>query len=151
VELRVGDRILADARLLNLKSSSLLLVDEASLTGECVTANKLPGDKGTNVVETGYDAPLLQDQRGMLFSGTMITSGSGQALVVQTGMDTQFGKISAGVTQVKQVKTKTPLAIKLDAIGGTYCTIVNYNVHIGTNPIEANPSTPLTSRILFLL
>jgi Ca2+-transporting ATPase len=46
VELRVGDRIPADARLLNLKSSSLQ-VDEASLTGESVTVSKLPGDKGT--------------------------------------------------------------------------------------------------------
>jgi magnesium-transporting ATPase (P-type) len=41
-------------------------------------------------------------------------------LVVQTGMDTQFGKISAGVTEAKQDEAKTPLAINLDEFGGTY-------------------------------
>ena len=87
LELRVGDKIPADARLLSLKSSSLK-VDEGSLTGESVTVGKLPGEEG----KVASNSPV-QDQKGMLYSGTMVTSGSGVAVVVQTGMDTQFGKV----------------------------------------------------------
>ena len=89
IEVRVGDKIPADARLLRLQSSGLQ-VDEGSLTGESVTVPKLPGNDGTL---TSSNKPL-QDQKGMLYSGTMITSGSGQALVVNTGMSTQMGKVS---------------------------------------------------------
>jgi Ca2+-transporting ATPase len=111
VQLRVGDKIPADARLLELKSSTLQ-VDETSLTGESVTVSKLPAKEGQS--EPG--APV-QSQLGMVFSGTMITSGNGLAVVVQTGMATQFGKIQQGVTQAKESNQKTPLALKLDDFG----------------------------------
>ncbi|CAB9501485.1 Sarcoplasmic/endoplasmic reticulum calcium ATPase [Seminavis robusta] len=118
LEIRVGDKIPADSRLLSLKSSSLK-VDEGSLTGESVTVSKLPGEEGT----VAPDSPV-QDQVGMLYSGTMVTSGSGVAVVVQTGMDTQFGKIQKGVTQAKDEEEKTPLAIKLDEFGETLTIII---------------------------
>ena len=70
-----------------MKSSSLK-VDEGSLTGESVTVGKLPGDEG----RVDPNSPV-QDQVGMLYSGTMVTSGNGVAVVVQTGMNTQFGKV----------------------------------------------------------
>ena len=89
MEIRVGDKVPADARLVQLQSSGMQL-DEGSLTGESVTVAKLPGDEGTSA---SADLPL-QDQRGMLYSGTMVTSGSGKAVVVQTGMSTQMGKVS---------------------------------------------------------
>lgn len=87
LEIRVGDKVPADSRLFSLTSSTFQ-VDEGSLTGESVTVSKLPGDEG----KVDPDLPL-QDQRGMLYSGTMVTSGSGNAVVVATGMDTQFGKV----------------------------------------------------------
>lgn len=118
LQVRVGDKIPADARLVALKSSSLK-VDQGSLTGESVTVSKVPGDEGRSSPDSS-----LQDQQGMLFSGTMITSGSGEALVVQTGMDTQFGKIQKGVTDAKQEEPKTPLAIKLDEFGETLTIII---------------------------
>ncbi len=111
LEIRVGDKVPADARLLELQSSSLK-TDEGSLTGESTTVGKLPGDEGM----VAPNSPV-QDQRGMMYSGTMVTSGSGKAVVVQTGMDTQFGKIQQGVTQAKEDQPKTPLAIKLDEFG----------------------------------
>ena len=46
--------------------------------------SKLPGDEG--LVSPGSP---VQDQQGMLYSGTMVTSGSGLAVVAQTGMTTQ--------------------------------------------------------------
>ena len=119
LEIRVGDKIPADARLLQLMSSSMQ-VDEGSLTGESVTVPKFPGDEGT-VDDKGMP---LQDQRGMLYSGTMVTSGSGRALVVQTGMATQMGKIQQGVTDAKDDQPKTPLAIKLDEFGNTLTMII---------------------------
>ena len=89
LEIRVGDKVPADARVLELQSASLK-TDEGSLTGESVTVGKLAGDEGM-----AEPSSPVQDQRGMLYSGTMVTSGSGKAVVVQTGMDTQFGKVRA--------------------------------------------------------
>lgn len=118
LEIRVGDKIPADVRLVQLLTSSMQ-IDEGSLTGESVTVPKIPGDEGTV-----YPNMPVQDQRGMLYSGTMVTSGTGRALVVQTGMDTQMGKIQKGVTQAKEDQPKTPLAIKLDEFGNTLTKII---------------------------
>ena len=118
LEVRVGDKIPADARLVQLQTASMQ-IDEGSLTGESVTVSKLPGEEGT----VKPNLPV-QDQRGMLYGGTMVTSGTGRAVVVQTGMDTEMGKIQKGVTQAKKEQPKTPLAIKLDEFGTTLTKII---------------------------
>ncbi len=118
LEVRVGDKIPADARLVQLLTAAIQ-IDEGSLTGESVTVGKLAGEEGT----VKPNLPL-QDQRGMLYGGTMVTSGTGRAVVVQTGMDTQMGKIQKGVTQAKAEQPKTPLAIKLDEFGSTLTKII---------------------------
>jgi len=118
LEVRVGDKVPADARLVQL-STATMKIDEGSLTGESVTVSKLSGEEGT----VNPDLPL-QDQRGMLYSGTMVTSGTGKAVVVQTGMDTQMGKIQKGVTQAKEEQVKTPLALKLDEFGSQLTKII---------------------------
>ena len=115
----VGDKIAADARLISLEQSLSLQVDQGSLTGESVTVGKLPGDQGM----AAPDSPV-QDQKGLLFAGTMVTAGRGRAIVVQTGMDTQFGKIQAGVTEAAATPVKTPLAAKLDDFGETLTWII---------------------------
>jgi len=119
VELRTGDKVPADGRLVSL-SSSVMAVDEGSLTGESATVHKLPGDEGTTV---DANAPV-QDQRGMLYAGTMVTRGSGRCLITSTGMDTEFGKIQRGVLTAKAEQPKTPLAIKLDEFGETLTVII---------------------------
>jgi Ca2+-transporting ATPase len=119
IQVRVGDKVPADARVVALQSSTLQ-VDQGCLTGESVTVSKLPGDEGTCLIQK---API-QDQKGMLYSGTMVTSGTALAVVVQTGMDTQMGKIQKGVTQAKEEEPKTPLAIKLDEFGDTLTIII---------------------------
>jgi Ca2+-transporting ATPase len=140
LQVRAGDKIPADARLCSSGGSTggagyggaSLRVDQGSLTGESVTVSKLAGDEGMTTSTTGtsntgtstLDSTALQDQRGMLFSGTVVTSGSGQALVVRTGMDTQFGKIQKGVTDAQQQEPKTPLALKLDDFGATLTVII---------------------------
>ena len=118
IQLRVGDKIPADARVVELQSSTLQ-VDETSLTGESVTVGKLAGEDG--ISEAG--APL-QSQPGMVFAGTMVTAGNALAVVTSTGMSTQFGKIQKGVTDAQQEIQKTPLAIRLDEFGNQLTVII---------------------------
>mmetsp|Transcript_19664 Transcript_19664/g.27650 ORF Transcript_19664/g.27650 Transcript_19664/m.27650 type:complete len:1196 (-) Transcript_19664:95-3682(-) len=118
ISFRVGDKISADARILTLQSSSMS-VDEGSLTGESVTVQKLQGDEGL----CEPNSPV-QDMKGVVFSGTMVTSGTGTAMVVRTGMNTEIGKIQQGVTDAKEDDHKTPLGIKLDEFGETLTSII---------------------------
>ncbi|MCW4029959.1 MAG: cation-transporting P-type ATPase [Candidatus Bathyarchaeota archaeon] len=100
--LKVGQRIAADARLLEAYG---LEIDESSLTGESFAAQK--DAKAVLPAET----PII-DQTNMLFTGTVITRGSGRALVTATGVRTELGRIS-GITQAaKEPKTELQLAMK---------------------------------------
>ncbi len=102
--LRTGDRIAADARLIeavNLKTS------EASLTGEST-----PVEKKDSVI--GGEAPV-GDRRNMVYMGTAVIDGRGSAVVTATGMNTEFGKIAGLLQAVKP--ERTPLEINLDRIG----------------------------------
>ncbi|MCL2389805.1 MAG: cation-translocating P-type ATPase [Endomicrobia bacterium] len=105
IVLEAGDKIPADARLIE---SAALKVDEAVLTGESVSVEK---DAGAKVDE---HAPL-GDRLNMLFSSCLITNGRTTAVVVNTGMDTEVGKIAGLLNSTK--KTKTPLQKRLFAIG----------------------------------
>ncbi len=104
VLLEIGDRIPADLRLVenfNLK------VDEASLTGESAPVSK-------NTQSLRIDTPLAT-QSNMAWMGTSVVNGGGTGIVVETGMNTQFGKI-ASMTQ--NVETEpTPLQKKLAILG----------------------------------
>ena len=86
--LNAGDVIPGDCLVLE---SNQLLVDEAALTGETYPAEKEVG----TVAAT---APVAQ-RSNALFLGTHVVSGSGRALVVTTGRQTQFGDVSARLAQ----------------------------------------------------
>lgn len=96
VSLEAGDRIPADVRLLKARG---LLVDEAALTGESVAA-----EKHEEVVDVRAG---IADQTNLAFSGTLIVAGQATGLVVETGMNTQIGRIS-GLLQAVEATT-TPL------------------------------------------
>jgi len=102
--LREGDRVPADARLIEAIS---LQTNEASLTGESMPVYKEIG-------RSPEDASIL-DRKNMVFSGTEVTSGKGKALVVATGMNTEFGKIAKQVAVV--VKEETPLEKRTKELG----------------------------------
>jgi len=88
IQLAEGDRISADCRLVQ---QSNLRVDESALTGESRPVRK--------IVEPILDEHLTRAEiRNLVFAGTSVTQGTGQALVVATGMKTEFGKI-ADLTQ----------------------------------------------------
>ena len=83
VELKAGDQVPGDCVLI---SSNHLFVNEATLTGESCPVEKLPDPISPNV-------PLIQ-RSNALFMGSTVASGNGQALVVATAWQTQFGAIA---------------------------------------------------------
>ncbi len=85
VRLAAGDRVPADARLLEARH---LHVQQAALTGESMPAEKDAGD-----VAVAPRQPA--DARNVVFLGTSIVSGTATALVVATGPATAFGDIAA--------------------------------------------------------
>jgi len=86
--LNAGDVIPGDCLVLE---STSLLVDEAALTGETY-----PVEKKSGQIEAS--APVTQ-RTNALFLGTHIVSGSSRSLVVATGLQTQFGRVSARLAQ----------------------------------------------------
>jgi Ca2+-transporting ATPase len=99
-----GDVVTADLRLIE---ASKLQADESALTGESV-----PVDKQTQGV--GEEAPLAE-RASMLHKGTAVTRGSGEGVVVATGMDTELGHISSLVEEAEE--ELTPLEKRLDQLG----------------------------------
>ncbi|MFH0973304.1 MAG: HAD-IC family P-type ATPase [Candidatus Micrarchaeota archaeon] len=101
VLLEAGDIVPADARILEHAS---LQIDEASLTGESV-----PSAKFTQSLKLETS---ITDQENMAFAGTAVTYGKGKAVIVATGMSTEFGKIASSIQQEKE--SKTPLQTKVE-------------------------------------
>lgn len=60
---------------------------------------------------------MLQDQKNMLFSSTLVSSGTAIGLVSYTGMKTAIGSVSKEVQEAKGEEEDTPLAKKLDEFG----------------------------------
>ncbi|MBV6393813.1 MAG: Calcium-transporting ATPase [Anaerolineales bacterium] len=105
VILHTGDRIPADGRIIE---SINLQIEEAALTGESV-----PVEKHTDALPT-QDMPV-GDRKNMVYAGTAATYGRGRALIVATGMQTEFGKIAQLLQTVES--SKTPLQQNLDKVG----------------------------------
>ncbi len=105
VLLRAGDRVPADLRLIEAVN---LQIEEAALTGESV-----PTEKHAARLE---DAELpLGDRKNMAYAGTVVTYGRGRAVVAETGMGTEFGKIASLLQTVET--GRTPLQGNLDKVG----------------------------------
>lgn len=107
VILETGDYIPADLRVVeefNLKSQ------EAALTGESV-----PVEKSAEKIEE--EKVGIGDRVNMLFSSSLVTYGRGKGIVVETGMNTEVGKIADIINTSEE--TQTPLQVKLDKLGKT--------------------------------
>lgn len=96
-----GDKVPADARIFETFN---LRVDESILTGE-----SLPEEKKL-ITYTGYQ--VVADRENMVFSGTNILTGRAKAIVVETGLDTELGKIAASLNDEEE--TPSPLTLKLE-------------------------------------
>ncbi|HSQ53432.1 MAG TPA: HAD-IC family P-type ATPase, partial [Acidobacteriota bacterium] len=118
VLLEAGDRIPADARLLNVVD---LKTDEAILTGESTAVSKTD--------QVLPEKTPVADRKNSVFMATHITYGRGKAIITSTGMGTEFGKVAEMVQSVEKVDTPlkqklTKFAKKLGMIIVVVCAII---------------------------
>ncbi|KAJ9188180.1 hypothetical protein P3X46_003567 [Hevea brasiliensis] len=116
VELRVGDKVPADMRIAALKTS-ILRVEQSSLTGEA-----MPVLKGTTPIF--MDDCELQAKENMVFAGTTVVNGSCVCIVINTGMNTEIGKIQKQIHEASLEDNDTPLKKKLDEFGSRLTTVI---------------------------
>lgn len=112
VELETGAVVPADLRLIE---SANLKIDEASLTGESVPAEKFASDEYDHEVELG-------DRTNMSFSSSIVSYGRGMGIVVATGINTEIGKIAHTIASYQD--EMTPLQKKLAHLSKTLGIIV---------------------------
>lgn len=105
VILQPGSFVPADARVIY---SHGLAIDESSLTGESV-----PVQKGSAALDGA--AIALSERDNMVFMGTVVTGGSGEAIAVATGLGTEIGQIQALAGAAE--RPVTPVERQLDTLG----------------------------------
>ncbi len=107
ISLEAGDAVPADARIIEAAS---LKCEEAALTGESV-----PSEKTADTLSTGgaTDVPL-GDRANMIYMGSSVQYGRCKAVVTDTGMTTEMGKIANQLSEAEN--EETPLQIKLNEL-----------------------------------
>ena len=131
--LEAGDLVAADARLLTAASLKCI---EATLTGESEAETKQPATLEQDDVPLG-------DRENMVFMGTSVAAGTGQAVVVATAMNTELGRI-AGLIEEAGAEERTPLEKKLESFGrvlvwaalGIVALLFGLGLLRGTKPFE---------------
>lgn len=113
--LNEGDIVPADSRLIRAKD---IRTNEAILTGEWMDVEK---DPAAIALE---DAPLAE-RKNMVWAGTTISQGEGEAVVVATGMRTQIGRIAEALSQTEEVSTPLERGIRRIA---TMLTIIIFGM-----------------------
>lgn len=115
VELKVGDKVPADMRVLALISSTLR-VEQGSLTGESEAINK--------TIKAVCEDSDIQGKKCMVFAGTVVVTGACICLVTQIGMDTEIGKVHEQIHIAAQSEEDTPLKKKLNEFGEVLTMII---------------------------
>lgn len=110
ISLEAGDKVPADCRIISCVN---LKVDESILTGESLAV-----DKDEEVITKDV---LLQERFNMIFSGTSVTNGRLEAVVVATAMNTEIGSIARNLD--KKDDALTPLQVKVNKVSG-FITII---------------------------
>ena len=101
IYLESGETVSADIRILLCEN---LKVDESALTGESV-----PVQKSSDVLKENL---IIQEQKNMLFLGTNITNGKCMGIVINTGKNTELGKIALSLNEIDRIETPLQLKIK---------------------------------------
>lgn len=99
--LNAGDKINADCRIIESNDAQ---TNEAVLTGESTPVNKIEKKLAIKTI--------LAERENMLFTGTQLVRGNAKAIVVSTGMDSEFGKIAENLQEIET--QKTPMQKRLD-------------------------------------
>ena len=116
VLLEAGDAVPADGRIIENAS---LKIEEAALTGESVPVNKMIDALN---LSGGQDEVPLGDRKNMCYMGSTVVYGRGKAVITETGMATEMGKIADALAQTQE--EQTPLQRKLDQLGKTLSWLV---------------------------
>lgn len=111
VVLNAGDKIPADMRLFSVQD---LEINEAALTGESA-----PAEKNTKPLHPGT---VLAERTNMVYTGTVVTKGSGRGIVMATGSQTEIGQIAALLKSTPEMLT--PLQRKLGRFSRWLATFV---------------------------
>lgn len=111
VILESGEKVPADIRIISCEN---LKVDESPLTGESLSVEKSS--------ETLSENLIIQDQKNMLFLGTNITNGKCHGIVINTGMNSEIGKIASSLNKISNLET--PLQLKIKEISKSITIIV---------------------------
>lgn len=139
LEIKLGDQVPADCILVQSENVS---ADEAQLTGESLPKKKYVF---VNVdVESGIK---MEENMSVLFAGTNVTSGSGTAIVVGTGMNTFRGTTASLLNSAESQESM--LQVKLDDLGqklgyasivaGIIVFVVGITTHRGSDPNSDQP------------
>ncbi len=105
VILDTGDYVPADLRI---TQSVNLKIQESALTGESMPVEKISSELEDKEIGIG-------DRINLAFSSSLVTYGRGKGIVVETGMQTEVGKIAEIINNSE--KEETPLAKKLNKLG----------------------------------
>lgn len=101
ISLSAGDLVPADARIISAKD---LFIDQSTLTGE-----SFPVEKTAPKLDSKQ--PSLSELTNIVFMGTNVVSGSGTALLLKTGKESQFGKIASKLVS-RPVQTEFERGVK---------------------------------------
>jgi Ca2+-transporting ATPase len=112
-ELVPGDLILLERGTLIPADARLVTADDLSVNESALTGEALPVEKDKKVVLRD-DTPLAE-RRNMVFRGTVVTGGSGAALVTATGMATEIGRVQQLLGSVSP--PETPMQRQLGEVG----------------------------------
>lgn len=115
VELRVGDKVPADMRVVALISSTLR-IEQGSLTGESEAVSK--------TVRPVTEDSDIQGKKCMVFAGTTVVNGNCICLVTHIGMDTEIGKVHSQIQEASENEDETPLKKKLNEFGEVLTAII---------------------------
>ncbi len=130
IRLQSGDRVPADVRLIQTKG---IETEESAITGESI-----PVTKHATAIQGDHIEP--QEQANMAFKGTLVTRGSGEAIVVAVGMDTMMGQIASLMTHTKKIAT--PLERRLGELGKVLIVAVLLltALVVGIGIVQGNPT-----------
>ena len=103
VLLESGNKVSGDLRII---SSMNLTVDESILTGESIAAVKRDSILSESVG--------ISDRTNIVYGGTSVVTGRATCIVVETGANTEIGKISSKVLETKN--EKSPLVIRMEKL-----------------------------------
>lgn len=116
VEVKVGDKVPADLRLIKLKTTTIR-IEQSQLTGESQSVSKDPEP----VVDRKCE---IQAKSCMLFASTTVSNGACVGVAVATGMDSEIGIIQSAVHVAAGEEEQTPLQKKLDDFGELLAKVI---------------------------